>query len=106
RQVTTSLTVFFDKYSKEVNKAEQTDNYQRLTGSYNIDSLDDDDEFQDKQVTFEDIQESLKTLKSKYIYEYLRESINQLKKTFYGKELIVLEKGVYKIYYQKFDISK
>lgn len=107
KRIAMTIVIFFDKYSKYVNEAEKEDDYQRLTVTYDLEEDDEDNDLRTNNVSikFDDIKKSIRTLKAKYVYEYLRDCLTLLTQTFYGKELVKYDNGFYTILFEPVNLQ-
>jgi hypothetical protein len=86
-----NLLYFFErKYSQRDSIAEYIKLLKRKDD--NDDILENIEEFDDTEINDEKIKESWESLEMRYIYDYIKETINKFKKTWYGHQMITLSK--------------
>ena len=84
------LIIFYEKYYKKIEEKIKKGEYKRY-------GVRDEEEIDIIKYDKARINESMSMIKGEDIYEYMRESIEEIKDTWYGKEIIENKRGVYRI---------
>jgi hypothetical protein len=84
---------FFDKYYKNVEKISQIDNYIKLQNNT-------DDSF--KKIKKNDLIISLKSIKSEYVYEFIKDTMEKIKPTWYFRRLVKYDKKYMILKYEEY----
>lgn len=105
-----SIKIFFDKYYKDINKAER-EGYKPLKYiTRNVDDeINPDEDIDDRKsikISFSDVYKSLNNLNPEHIYNFLRTQIQLFIKTVYSKDIINYDKDGNKYIFVKLEDTK
>jgi hypothetical protein len=91
-----SLMIFFEKYYNGKQKAINDGEYISFENIINYDEEDSEKIEIEGNINYGDLYDSIKSLKPKHMYEYIRSSVEQLKSTWYFDKLVDYDKDKHK----------
>ena len=99
RSILKALIIFFEKYYSQISKAIALGEYKEIDKEI---SDEEDEEDIEKKIRYLDIKESAESLirHSEHIYNFIKESVEKLHNTWYGKKIIKYDENE-KCYYIK-----